>query len=485
MVLDTKATASSGSRVFSASILLTISSIGFMVPGLVRTKTAGLVFGEHGIALFGQLSQMQTLLITLGGAGLATATRVILARNDLADKERDRAQSWLLWIPAFFAMLIVAGVVLFSADIARLILGDASYSTEVILGASGIPLAVMGQIVLASAQARRENRQLVISAVVAALLGGAAVAALVASGDRAVAAASLVVGPAVQLSVIVLFCRAAQRGFLSRPQLDSIRRREVYMLAWASVVLGGFAAASELMSRSSVVHFRGLQELAPYQPVALLVTTSMSLILGSVATSSLLELSQTKDHLVLGKRIGEIAVKIVPILGLVISLIIAVSPLAVALLYVPSLVGPSAPLIVLAFAGEPLRAFAWIAGACLLPLGRRGSWLVAGLITVGVQAGVSLMLAKSLGAYALVAGLVAASLMTIAVTLVVLRIGQIKVSSKALILSGLVALGVSALPLLSYTYAHSVVPGALLAMLLLLIFLLIKRNYDRSRKVEA
>lgn len=481
VMIDTKISASSGRRVLGASVLLTISSIGFMVPGLVRTKMAGLVMGEHGIALFGQLSQMQTLLITLGGAGLATATRVMLARDDMSPRERDSAQSWLLWVPASLSFLMVVVVAALGGQIAQLILGQDRFSIEIVLAAAGIPLAVMGQIVLATAQARREISRLVAAAMVAAALGGVVVAVLMAFGDPILAAASLVAGPAVQLAVIASICRSARRGFVSVPRLDKPRRQEVSVLAWASLVLGGFAAASELTSRSSVVYFRGLVELAAYQPVALLVTTSMSLILGSIATSSLMELAQTKDRLLLGRKIAEIAAKVTPILGIVISAVIALSPLAVALLYVPSLVMPSAPLIVLAFAGEPLRALAWIAGSCLLPLGHRASWLAVGLLTVGVQAGVSLSLASSWGAYALVAGLVAASLVTVLSTVIVLRRGSIRIGTKAPLVSGIVSVGVSGLPMLSYFLLSSVVPGAALAMVLLVIYMLVqKRSQPKS-----
>lgn len=479
-MLDTKILPSSARNVLSSSVLLTIASIGFMVPGLVRTKMAGLTMGEQGIALFGQLSQMQTLLITLGGAGLATATRVLLVRNDLSAKERDAAQSWLLWVPAAVSLLIIIAIASFSGSISQAVLGRDSFAAEIILAAAGIPLAVMGQIVLATAQARRESFRLVIAAVAAACVGGGVVAALMSAGDARVAASSLLIGPAVQLILLVGICRTARRGFISKPKLDKQRRREVAMLAWASLILGGFAAASELASRSSVVHFRGLTELAAYQPVALLVTTSMSLILGAVATSSLTELAGTTDRALLGKRIGEIAVKIIPFLGLVISLVVALSPLAVSLLYVPSLVGPSAPLIVLAFAGEPLRALAWIAGSCLLPLGQRKSWLAVGLLTVGVQASVSLSLASSWGAYALVASLTAASIVTAAATLLVLRAGSIRLSMQAIITSLGVSIVVAGLPLLSHFVIFSVVPGAAVAMVFVGLYIFISKRFQKT-----
>lgn len=437
---------------------------------------AGLVLGEHGIALFGQLSQMQTLLITLGGAGLATATRVMLARNEMSQREQDSAQSWLLWIPAGLSLLMVAFVAALSGQIAQLVLGHDTFSIEIVLAAAGIPLAVMGQIVLATAQARGEARRLVVAAAVAATLGGLVVAVLMSFGHPQLAAASLVAAPAVQLAVIASICKTARRGFISVPRLAKARRREVSMLAWASLVLGGFAAASELASRSSVVHFRGLVELAPYQPVALLVTTSMSLVLGSLATSSLIELAQTQDRLLLGRKIAEIAAKVTPILGIVISVVITVSPFAVEVLYLPSLVISSAPLIVLAFAGEPLRALAWIAGSCLLPLGYRAKWLAVGLLTVGVQAGVSLSLASSWGVYALVGGLVAASVVTVLSTVMVLWRSSIKIGLKAPAVSAAVSLVVSGLPMLSYFSVFTVIPGSALAIVLLLIYMLVQKK---------
>jgi len=482
-MLSSSVVTSASRKVLTSSVLLTIVSVGFMVPGLVRTKVAGLTMGEHGIALFGQLSQTQTLLITLGGAGLATATRVILARNDLSGKERDEAQSWLLWIPAALSLVLVLCVGVFSRPIAGLILGSDTYWAEIILAAAGIPLAVMGQIVLATAQARRETARLVVSAVMAASVGGGAVAALMATGNTLLAAFSLVCGPAVQLLVIVFICRTARRGFTSKPKLDIQRRNEVVMLAWASLVLGGFAAAAELASRTSVVHFRGLAELAPYQPVALLVTTSMSLILGAVATSSLVELASTHDRILIGERITEISQRVLPLLGLIISIVTALSPIAVSILFVPSLVQPSSPLLVLAFAGEPLRAVAWIAGSCFLPLGQRKSWLSVGLLTVGVQASVAIALASLWGAFAIVAGLVTASVVTLTATCIALHRSSIVLARPALVLAGCIAAGVAGLPLLSYAIVFSVTPGAIAAFALLGLYVILqKRTRQESER---
>lgn len=470
---STKLAASSSHRVLGSSVLLTIASIGFMVPGLVRTKMAGLTLGEEGIAFFGQLSQMQTLLITIGGAGLATATRVILARNDLSDRDRSAAQAWLLWVPASLSIIMVTLVSVAGRPIAQFILGDDRYAIEIMLAAAGIPIAVMGQIVLATAQARREPRRLLVASTAAALGGGAVVSALMATKDHYIGASSLVFGPLVQLVMIVAICRSARGGFVTYPKLSVNRRREVVMLAWTSVVLGGFAAASELFSRSSVVHFRGLGELAAYQPVVLIVTTSMSLVLGAIATSSLLELAESSDMTWIGDKISEIAIKIIPLLGIIISMAILASPIAISALYVPTLVDESVPLVVFAFAGEPLRAFAWIAGSCLLPLGLRKRWLLVGLVTVAVQVAIASGLAFIWGAYALVAGLVAASVVTTIATLFALRRSNIFVSAHSVTVPIAVTGVVAGLPFLSITLFSTVIPGSLFAILALGLYLVL------------
>ncbi|MDQ0031441.1 hypothetical protein [Arthrobacter bambusae] len=444
-----------------------------------------MTMGAHGIALFGQLSQMQTLLITLGGAGLATATRVILARNDLSGKARDQAQSWLLWVPAAFSLGLVVVITALNAGVSQIVLGSSAYGLESIFAAAGIPLAVAGQIVLAAAQAGRETSRLVASALTAALVGGAVVAALMATGDSSLAALSLVCGPGVQLLVIVFICRTARRGFLAFPRLDKIRRKEVIVLASASLVLGALAAGAELASRSTVVHFRGLIELAPYQPVALLVTTSMSLILGAVATSSLVELASIDNRGLIGERITEIAKRILPFFGLIISLVIALSPFAVSILFVPTLVHSSTALIVFAFAGEPLRALAWIAGSCFLPLGQRRTWLVVGLLTVSVQAAVALVFASTVGVFAIVAGLVSASVVTLAATLLALKRSSIIVEKPAVILSVCISIIVSGLPLLSYAILGVVSPGAIFSAGLIGIYMVVYKKLQSNLREVA
>lgn len=230
----------------------------------------------------------------------------------------------------------------------------------------------------------------------------------------------------------------------------------------------------EMISRSRVVHLRGLAEIAPYQPVVLIVTTSMSLILGAVATSALIELGKSRDLEWIGTRIGEVARRLIPLLGVIIGIGIALTPLAISLLYVGSMVKDSLPLVIAAFAGEPLRAFAWIAGACLLPLGLRRQWLIVGLTTVAVQVTLAAGLAAIWGVYALVAGLVGASIVTTLATLLVLRRHGIHIPGKTVSIAISVAVLIYGLPSLSIYLLSDVVPGAVCIIFVLALYLLLQ-----------
>ncbi|UTT68795.1 hypothetical protein NMQ03_16435 [Arthrobacter sp. DNA4] len=426
-------------KVFGGTVALAFVSVGFMLPGIVRTKLASLVFGAHGVAFVGQLSQVQTVLISLGAAGIVTATRVILARRNIPEGRLQAAQNWLLLVPTGAAVFFGFVVAIFSAPIASLVLGSERYYPLVIAAAAGIPPAVFGQISLAIAQVRSNRSRLVAAAIMSALVGGLSVAGLLLLHDEFWASLSFLVAPAAQAIVISAVCSEARLSFRERPRLPRESLREVLSLAWSSALLGIFAAAAELAYRSVVVQRFGLEALAAYQPVVLLVTQLVGMLLSALATSSLIETAKITDRVHLAEKLDELTVRLVPFIGGMLAVLSGTAPLLIVIFYSPDLVKAALPLVTLALAGEVTRAYAWTLGSCLLPQGLRGSWLVNGVVTVAIQLVTSIFAGYNWGPIGLVSGLLAGNIFSAIFTMVIVKRAGIAVRTRGLLVVVVVA----------------------------------------------
>jgi len=437
-----------------------------MLPGIVRTKFASIIFGAHGVAFVGQLSQVQTVLISLGAAGIVTATRVILARRNIPEGQLDAAQNWLLLVPTGIAVFFALVVAIFSAPLASLVLGSERYYPLVIAAAAGIPPAVFGQISLAIAQVRSGRPRLVAAAIMSALVGGLSVAGLLLMHDEIWASLSFLVAPLAQAIVISAVCSEARLSVGQRPRLPRESLREVLSLAWSSALLGIFAAAAELAGRSVVVQRFGLEALAAYQPVVLLVTQLVGMLLSALATSSLIEIAKITDRAHLAEKLDELTLRLVPFIGGMLAVLSGTAPLLIVIFYSTDLVKAALPLVTLALAGEVTRAYAWTLGSCLLPQGLRGSWLINGVVTVAIQLLTSIFAGYNWGPIGLVSGLLAGNIFSAIFTTVMVRRAGIYVRTRGLLVVVLVAVVLAVLSRIGMTPVNfvSIVFGISLVM---------------------
>lgn len=417
---------------WSSSLTLALASLAFMIPGLVRTKTAATLLSLESLAMVGQLGQMQTLLISTGAAGVVTAARVVFARRDLDKPTEASVKNWFLIVPMSVAVLLALIVSSASAPASVALLGNADRANVIVAASLGVPIAVYGQVSLAVAQVRTTMRKLLMAAVIAATVGGVAAGSLVATGNDVLIAVSFVVTPFAQVCAIFFCCRESRPVWGAPIKLGPTARQEVIALAGGSAVLGVWASLVETFSRSVVVQNHGLSALATYQPVVLLVTQLSSIALGAVATAALVEVGQIKDRKALAVKLDHLARGLLPIMFALLSMGITFSPILIRVFFSEALVMTSLLLVMLAFSAEIIRAYAWTIGACLLPQGLRRVWLLNGLLTVGVQGGVGAYLGANWGAPGLVAGIIAGSLFSAAFTLLLVRRNGIQVPMQTL-----------------------------------------------------
>lgn len=426
---------SSSRNFWTSSLTLAFASLAFMVPGLVRTKTAASLLNFDSLAMIGQLGQMQTLLISTGAAGVVTAARVVLARRNLTDDVERSLKNWFLVVPFSVAAGLALIVVLAASPISGALLGTESRASVIAAASLGVPVAVYGQIALAIAQVRASTKKLLLSAAIAAGIGGVLAGGLVASGNDALIALSFIATPLVQVCAISIFCVESRPSWGSKPVLGSGARVEVFTLAWGSAVLGIWASLAETAARSVVVQNHGLSALASYQPVVLLVTQLTSIALSSVATAALVEVGQIRDKESLSLRIDQLVRGLFPVVFALLCLGMTFSPILIRIFFTEALVRESVMLVMLALSAEIVRAYAWMIGSCLLPQGLRSAWLMNGMFTVAVQGGIGIYLGSTWGAAGLVAGMIAGSLFSAVFTLFLVRRNNIRVSPMNFIIS--------------------------------------------------
>jgi O-antigen/teichoic acid export membrane protein len=454
-------------KVLGSTIALVMVSGGFMLPGVIRTKFATLVFGAHGVAFIGQLSQIQTVLISLGAAGIVTATRVILARGAISRRQLRSTQNWLLLVPSGMAMIFALLVVATSSQLATLLLGSEKYSSLLIAAAAGIPPAVYGQISLAISQVRASRTRLVAAAVLSAVVGGGTVMALLSVHDEFWASMSFFGAPLAQALVIAMMCPEARLSLRSRPHLPKENIPEVLSLAWASAVLGIFAALADLAGRTVVVQRYGLEALAPYQPVVLLVSQLVGMLLSALATSSLIEVARIRDRQQLALKLDELTARLVPAIGGLLAIISGLTHILIVIFFNDTLVRVALPLVTLALAGEATRAYAWILGSCLLPQNLRRSWLLNGVTTVAMQLGASCIAGYFLGPFGLVIGMLVGNVFSAVFTLVLVNRSGISVGRRGLVGVLVIGLLLFAVPYVSMTIINfgTIILGVLLLAL--------------------
>jgi O-antigen/teichoic acid export membrane protein len=393
----------SSSGLSGNGIYWTAAAALMVIPGVVRTKGAAVYFGLEGIGVFGQVTQLQTLLVTVGAAGLGTAARVFLSRVRSPDNSRPMA-SWFLYWPVILAVIIALPIILLSGPIAEVLTGSSGYWFVVASAGLGLPVAVAAQQAIAVLQTLGSPLSLLVSALAAAGLGAGATFLLMSSQSLKLAACSLFVAPVIQVLMLVAFSRCLRLALITRPQGDSEIRREVLKLGLSSFVLGACAALADLLVRAFVVQRFGVAEIASYQPVALIVVQMLGLMLSSFSTSTMVQIRGEVARAT--EAVHRLLWRFVLVYLTLSSIMILFAPWLISFFFSEQLVSSATPILALALAGDSVRAASWVVGATLLPLGARRPWMTAGILTVLTQALVAWALIPHLGAFGLVIGLV-------------------------------------------------------------------------------
>lgn len=370
-----------------ASLLAWIGAGVIILSSVIRSKIVAVEIGPTGTGTIAQLVTFNNLIRVIGTLSLGSGIIQYIAKYigaDAKDNIRRVTQSSMV-ISGLFGIILSLGVWYFSEQISVWLFdGDASYATLVRILAPAIIAISLGGIV-----------ESVISG-----YGDAPVSSLadITTGVTTIAFSILLVptlgiqGAVLALTIVYLARLVVLLGALfirHREALEKMPRyfdylaikdilRSLFLVALASLLMGGADSLSQLFIRSRIVNLYGLETNGLYQTA--FGASTMVLVNGTAFISkyanSRVNRSTTSQERTL--RINQAFQLVLMIVCLGISgLILFRSPL-IQILYSPEF-DPAKKYFLLQPVGEGLKMLGLTVGLPLLLIGGIRKWITVGL----------------------------------------------------------------------------------------------------------
>lgn len=383
------------------ALIISVTTLSLVIPAVFRTKLSAMYFGEVGVGLFGQVSVTQTLFVTLGAAGLVTASRSLSL--DSNSEEAKSVFSWMIWAPTLFSIIIFTLAALANPQIATFVLPRGSAQDLLLISDLGIPFSVFVQCCIVVGQVKGRGAETLVASALGSALGIAGSIPLFLPGNLDVAIWSFVLVPVAQTLALVLLSPTTRSVLLTRPKVHLNTLKIIISISAGSLLLSCLALLSETSLRSLILSSKGILELALYQPVAMLDAQVLGMVLTGITSASMSYFGGLKKELI-STHLEQVFRRLFPFLALGLALYVSLAPISINIFFIDSLVAPSLQLLTIAICVEFVRVPTWILGAVLLPQGKRKEWLALGVITVGIQFALASLLTSEFGAAALVFG---------------------------------------------------------------------------------
>jgi antigen flippase len=389
--------ASPRSGLVSASAVTLVASAAGFIAGVLRAKLLAVLFGTVGVGILANLAIYTNLVAQVGsllaGQGLTRAVA--------AERAADRADrvDWLIRYSIIATgaagLVIAAGTVVLSGQLADLLTGSPSFAGLVAITALAVPATLVayayGQVLqgyvrigsIAKVQLATSILSLVVVAILATVVG-------VVGAVLAVVATSVIqLGLLYRREPWVLTGRSWRALGMSLEQL-----RPLLAVGVASVLLGGASTLVVLLIRAAIVQQLGIEAAGVYQPVAAVSDTYLEIILASTSVYLLPRIAE----LVSSRRIREAGKEVGRGLRLTLTITVPLiivglgfSESVVAILYSDAFGGSADPLAI-QMVGNTFKVIAWSVGVALIPLGMYRTWLAIGVSTVAAKYGLTMVL---------------------------------------------------------------------------------------------
>ena len=226
------------------------------------------------------MNDVAALVSGTGGVKLIAAAR---ARED--EPEIRRLVSFLFWAPAGAGVLLAVVAALAAEPLARLLLDDPDADGYLVLCALAVPFALLVTSYQLVLQAFERAFRLGVNSMITAVLTTVAAVPLTIVWGLDGAVVSIPLSAAATMVVFAAREPWVLRLALPPRRLRSAARKDLVVLAGASMAASVLALASDVLLRSSAVRVLGLEDIGLYQPVQVLsavVLTQMAGVLSLV-----------------------------------------------------------------------------------------------------------------------------------------------------------------------------------------------------------
>jgi len=375
-----------------------------LLGSLIRGKVAAVVLGAEGLGVTSQLTTFSALVIAVAALGLGTGGVKLIAAARAREDEAEirRLVSFLVWAPAGAGVLLALVASLAAEPLAKMLLDDADADGYLVLGALAVPFALLVTSYQLVMQAFERAFRLGVNSMITAVLTTLAAVPLTIVWGLDGAVVSIPLSAAATMVVFALREPWVVRLALPPRGLRSQARKDLLVLAGASMAASVLALASDVLLRSSAVRILGLADIGLYQPVQVVtavVLTQMAGVLTLVLLPRLsYEIEKGDDAQVLHTLTSAAHASLVFVVP-VLLLLMAARDVFIVVLFDSSFLGISGVLAVQLVAEVP-RFVAYALGAALLPAGLVRPWLMVSVLSTVCRVTVGLAMLPWAGLYA-------------------------------------------------------------------------------------
>jgi len=251
--------------------LLSFQQVVLMLLGAVRTKFAAAMLGPAGMGLLAQASSFQDLLRQISTLGSTSGFLKLVAEALGRSEHRALERLIVSTVGLFGAIALVTATisVVFAPALAGWVFDDAAFAPLIVLGAVGLPVAVLGALVGRIFSGSLQFRSYVQLAIFDALGGLVAMAVLAWLFGLTGAVASLVVAElaALLFGGVLLWRRVVRPlGLDLRPRApDPATVQRLVRFAGALALTSLTAAGSTLFVRGEIIRQFGSEANGYYQ----------------------------------------------------------------------------------------------------------------------------------------------------------------------------------------------------------------------------
>lgn len=405
----------------STTGLLTLSSLGLMLAGIVRQKLAVVIYGPDVLGVLGQATLLASTAAIVVSAGAVLGGRVVMSDGRLPLEVRIAAGSWLVRRTFLLAAVLVPLLILAGPLLSTFFTGSPQWAAAFQFAAAGVAFSIVLNIAIVVTQLFSSRRRMLVVVLVTSLAMLVSNVVFVIPGNLTLLFATSLITPSAALLAMLLANPEVRHLVRATPWLDGTQAKRTLKVAASSTAVGLTAALVQSALSARLAHAVDLYAVGLLQPV--LVVAQLLAVVTASATNSLSahhNAVQSSDSPVRSSGPWRDAIQISSAICVVSVIVLPLVPVGLRLIYSADLL-PAVPAVSLQVMSEGLTALVWLGASMLVPSGRFRLWLAVSLLALGVKFAVGWALMPMIGVIAFPIATLLQMVLTVLLYLVILR----------------------------------------------------------------